>query len=371
MIYDNQVKNLVSNLMHKFKNNTNSLYDYEPLKLNIILEGGGFNGLYEYGCLLLLREMENQKLIKINKISGASIGGVLGFLYLSDLLDDYIHMYEEVREYWKEHNNLLIVKKKILELFEKIERTERTSGKKRNTEKKVKDNNKDKDKNKDNNNILSKINNRLYLSYYQLERKKQIIQSSYKDLEDIKQGVLQTSHLPVVINNEFCENNQFIDGGYPYIFSQRDLSSSEKTLYISINNMSKLQNVLRVKEHNSSARILEGILQCYEIFYTGEKNGMCSFIHQWNKFDYILLRIKQVLILIIVYIISFFHKIYIAFELAGKQTDINIENKMIHNKDINSLVLNIIKYINNNHFFHKLLYIMHEIYRDFVLSYCF
>ena len=48
------------------------------------------NGAYEIGGLMLIKEMEKLKYFKIKRISGASVGGYAGFLYLIDKLDVYI-----------------------------------------------------------------------------------------------------------------------------------------------------------------------------------------------------------------------------------------------------------------------------------------
>jgi hypothetical protein len=354
MIYDAQIKNLVSNLKHVMIMDKDQ--DRDILTINLVLEGGGFNGLYEYGSLLLLREMERQNLIRINKISGASIGGLLAFLYLTDLLDEYITVYEDVREYWKEHNNLSVVKDKVHHLIEKLNTP--ISGDQYTEE-----------------DLLSRFNKRFYLSYYDIERRQQIVQSDYTSLEDVKNALLRTSHIPLVVSDQFCENSHYIDGGYPHIFSQREMNGREKTMYISISHYEKLYNTFQVREQNSSARILEGILKCYELFYANRNNSMCSFVSHWSYKDYFLLRLKQLLILIVVHTLSFFHKIYIAFEnpeqhllLSRDQTsttDATITDRYLH------YLVKSIHFIKETQFTNQLMHILYEGYRDLILSYCF
>ena len=54
--------------------------------LDLVLEGGCMNGAYEIGGLMLIKELERLKYFKIKRISGASVGGYAGFLYLIDKL---------------------------------------------------------------------------------------------------------------------------------------------------------------------------------------------------------------------------------------------------------------------------------------------
>ncbi len=63
---DVNMKGLLENLKNKKLN-------YE---LDLVLEGGAMNGAFEIGGLILLKQLEMEKKIKINRISGASVGGL-------------------------------------------------------------------------------------------------------------------------------------------------------------------------------------------------------------------------------------------------------------------------------------------------------
>ena len=77
---DNQhIKNLVVNLPKE--ENLGSI--------DLVLESGAANGSYQIGCLLYLKELENQKKVKIDRISGSSIGAISGFYYFTNMLDKY------------------------------------------------------------------------------------------------------------------------------------------------------------------------------------------------------------------------------------------------------------------------------------------
>ena len=66
----------------------------EQIKMDVVLDGGLFNGSYQVGALYFLKEMENRKYIKIERISGCSIGSIVGFLYFIDSLDLMPKLYD-------------------------------------------------------------------------------------------------------------------------------------------------------------------------------------------------------------------------------------------------------------------------------------
>ena len=68
-----------------------------PIRIDLILEGGAFNGSYLIGALYFLKEMEKRNMIKIERISGASIGSILGFLYFIDALDLSYSLYAPIK----------------------------------------------------------------------------------------------------------------------------------------------------------------------------------------------------------------------------------------------------------------------------------
>ena len=71
------------------------------LTVDVILDGGAFNGSYLLGALYFLKELEKRGHIKVDRISGCSIGSLVGFLYVIDSLDTmtelYTTIYHEIR----------------------------------------------------------------------------------------------------------------------------------------------------------------------------------------------------------------------------------------------------------------------------------
>ena len=76
-------------------------------KVDIILEGGLFNGSYQLGFLNYIKQMEKNKLIKIKRLSGCSIGSFMAFLYFTDVsLDENIDFIRNIiYKHIKKYNN--------------------------------------------------------------------------------------------------------------------------------------------------------------------------------------------------------------------------------------------------------------------------
>lgn len=253
----------------------------KPQVIDLVLEGGGFNGSYEYGVLLVLRELENQSYIKIRRISGASIGSVLGFCYYANELDSYIEYMNQIQQNFKEECSL----KSCQTLFSSVI------------------------ENMSNETFDAMKNDKLYITYYDVTNKKQILQSKYNDKDDLYTGIVRSCYIPFLLgdsitySNNSASNGDYIDGGQPHIFNNRS-STDTKILYVSINQVDRLKNVLSLhKEHNQKGRILEGIIDAIQFFMYNKKTKLCSYVNDWSFFDFGYIRLKQLGMLFISYII--------------------------------------------------------------------
>jgi len=288
MLFEEQIKKLINNIP-KYKNKQ---------YLDIVLEGGGFNGSYELGVLYFVREMEIKEYVKVERISGASIGALVGLCYLLDDLDRYINMYQKVREMWRKDNNLKIIIQLVNEICKDID---------------------DESFNK-----LKK--DKLYITYYSLNERKQIIKSNYENKDELRDSIIKSCFIPFILDNDIgfkSEGQYFIDGGQPYIFKVSDMSNlreERKILYISINQISKLKNMLiTTNEYNAYGRVLRGLLESYDFFMNinesinkvySKKTEFCSFVNEWSIYDYLGLYIKQIIIILFVNILNYFDKLW-------------------------------------------------------------
>ena len=163
------INKLISQLPSHMKNNIS------PLKFDLILSGGAFNGSYTLGSLLFLKEMEKQNYIKINKISTCSISSFIGVLYILDKLnvmyDNYNIIYNNFNES-KKITSLLCVNK-FIQIFP---------------------------------NDLLNINHKLYISYYNIRKRKKIIKCYYKNVNDVYTSIIKSCYLPFLIDKNNVRN---------------------------------------------------------------------------------------------------------------------------------------------------------------------
>ena len=85
--YINQlVNNIPNKYLRKLQGKTNN-----PLKVDLVFEGGLFNGSYQIGFLNYIKQMEKKQFLKVERVSGCSIGSVMAFLYFTNILifDNY------------------------------------------------------------------------------------------------------------------------------------------------------------------------------------------------------------------------------------------------------------------------------------------
>ena len=260
-----------------------------PLKMDLILSGGAFNGSYTLGSLFFLKEMEKQNYIKINKISTCSISALIGVLYLLDKLDvmyDNYNIFYNVFKDTKKLTTLLQIDKYIQILP----------------------------------NELLNINHKLYISYYNIRKRKKIIKCYYKNANDVYSSIIKSCYLPFLIDSNILYKNKYIDGITPYIFKS---GRGVKKLYIDIICCGKLFNIFNVKyEYCNIHRIMTGILDIHWFFIKDfNSTQMCSFLHNWTTLDvlrnYIIVFIEKIIVTIL-FIYILFDNILIYLRLKNK-----------------------------------------------------
>ena len=266
-MFDRYIDELIKNLPKK------------KYKLDIVIEGGAFNGSYVLGILLFLKRMEKHKLLKVKRMSGCSVGGLLCFKYLTNGLSDSLREYKKLRESFYINQNFEVVKSSVNENIENL-----NSVKFKNIQK-----------------------NKLFLTFHNIN--KQIIKKNYSNKEDLRISLLKTCHLPFLIDGNCYFKDKgsfFLDGLLPHIFINRSESLEDYILYISPNTVSRFKNMFITKNETSVyGRVSEGILDAYKFFFEGG-GEMCSFVNQWSITNFISLRAKHLIMFLFLYITRLF-----------------------------------------------------------------
>jgi len=281
---------------------TNTLIEQQitiPYKLDLILDGGAFNGIYEYGILLYIKELEYKNKLKVNKISGCSIGALMGLIYLIDILyeDENVKLFELILKSFR--NNLML--NEIPNIINHIVNTYVTD--------------------------IKTINSKLYITYYDIMTIKQVVVKKYRNKEHLIEILTRSMFVPYLIDGSLQYKQKYCDGCSPYLFKK----SKRKKLFISSITCFKIKNVICIKDiNNIHSRAMAGIIDINHFFING-KSEMCSYTNNWTIFDHMILRFRD---LMYVHILQIF-KLY-TFIKENIPNDIKA-NKCI--KDIVAIVL--------------------------------
>ena len=280
-MFQSYIKNLLKNIPKTEK----------PIDIDLVLDGGLFNGSYLIGSLYFLKELENKNYIKIKRISGCSVGAAIGLLYLLDSLD-FSHIMNKIATNQLKRNYKIPEIKSFKEHFFNY---------KKMTQEEIK-------------NILTKVNNILYISYYKRNKSSlfsKIIKQKYKSIDDLFDSILRSCFVPYLIDGNLLYKNKYVDGITPYIF---DYKNKRNILYLNLCNSDKLMHMINIKnEKTDYHRILTGLLDVHLFFIKQCNTSMCSYANNWtflykirNQYHkYLFEYIALFLITIIVYICDY------------------------------------------------------------------
>jgi hypothetical protein len=235
----------INNLPEQFKNTE------KPMVIDLVLDGGVFNGSYLIGALFLLKEMEKRNYIKVERISGCSIGSLLGFLYFIDQLEIVNTLYEMFANHFKETQHL----EKYMQLKEHL-------------------------KNKIPADVCTIINKKLYIKYNNIEKGVSKVKRTYQNEDDLINTIIRSSFFPYLIDGTFAYQNKYIDGLNPYIFKKH---SRKKIVFLDLCGLDKLSYIINIKNETSNFhRVLFGLVDMYTFLIKQSESSMCSCVNEWN-----------------------------------------------------------------------------------------
>lgn len=301
------INTLIEQLPNEVKNDTN------PIEIDLILDGGGFNGSYLIGALLFLKEMENRNFIKIKRISGCSIGSLIGFLYLIDKLDLVSVLYNIFMTHFKENYNFKNYKQLKKHLSDKIPYV--------------------------NNDICSIVNNKLFIKYNNIQTGVKKVKCRYKNIDEIFNSIIRSSYVPYLTDGNIAHENKYVDGINPYFFKKQP---NRKILFLDLAGTDKITYILNIKNEKTNLyRVLTGILDIHIFLTKKGETFMCSYVDEWGYMNNTKYYIRLFLEKIICYI-SYF------IILIKKYIDVNIGNtnsyKILTNLAYDILIILIKKY---------------------------
>lgn len=239
-------------------------------EIDLVIDGGSFNGAYTLGGLMLIKRLEAIGYLKINRISGSSVGSLLGFMYFNDTMDKSLFFDKKLKDHFRDTLNLNLAHKFIEGEVNKM------SDEKFNEIK----------------------SDKLFISYFHngKNRKTKYI---YKNKDELKKSLMKSCHIPYLINNEFYfKEDNSIDGIYAHIFKNLE----RETILFDNTNIKTMFNLKN--EVNASERIMEGMLKTHKLLLKNEHSDICNYLNNWNETDHLKRNIKLFFAYIIVKIVS-------------------------------------------------------------------
>jgi|694.fasta_scaffold153620_2 hypothetical protein len=259
--------------------------DHSKLKkeINLIFDGGAFNGGFAAGVALYIKSLEDHSLVKINKISGCSIGSVVALWYACGCAEFGIRLFEQTTNAFQDTMDLREYQKNIKTFVHSLF----PAG------------------------DVSTLKNKLYINFYDTRKHKQKVVSNFKNVEHLIDCILQSSHIPYIIDGNARYNERYIDGILPHIFTSVSAAGANaaganacESLFIKLITLNKCSRAMVVKcETNIHYRLLTGVADANDFFTTGSSD-MCSYVSQWSYFNILQIRSREMIIIFIISIIE-------------------------------------------------------------------
>ena len=244
-----------------------------PENINVIVDGGAFNGAYAIGTLLYLKQLEKQKLTTINKISGTSIGAILSFLFITDSLFENINWFETILNDFRSTSNL----KKTHEII----------------------------KNLVNENIddVKVLNDKLFITYYDTNQMQQIVTNKYNSKEELIDILTRSSFIPYLTDGNPFYKDIYSDGITPHIFNQDNTNTS---IFINLMSFKIIKDSMSTKnEKNIWSRLMIGVVDANN-FFTNKKSDLISSINEWKSYNFLFLRGREILYVLFLFTIKYY-----------------------------------------------------------------
>ena len=167
--------------------------------VNLILDGGLFNGSFMMGSLYYVRALETRGFMKVHKLSAVSVGTLCGLFYLVNKLELFERLYTKVYDHYKTHFDLLICHPLIDGLASYMPE-----------------------------NVLDLVNHRLYISYYDMQKGRKITKHTYACVADLLETIKRSCYVSYVCGAHMFYKGRYIDGIFPHVFDKRSDKQSDK-----------------------------------------------------------------------------------------------------------------------------------------------
>jgi hypothetical protein len=147
--------------------------------------------------------------------------------------------------------------------------------------------------------VCEKVNNKLYVTYNNIQKRTKKIKCVYKNKEEIINTIIKSSYIPFFVDGNVLFENKYIDGVNPYIFK---IKNDRKILHLDLFGYDKIKYLINVKnEKTNFHRVLSGLLDIHNFFIKQTNTDMCSYVNEWSLFNKSRIFLKTVVEIFFVY----------------------------------------------------------------------
>jgi hypothetical protein len=246
--------------------------------MDLILDGGAFNGSYHVGVLYYISNLEDKQKIVIKRVSTCSIGSIVGLLFLIKKLNCFEEVYQMIMPHFKQ----TALFEKVLDLGSYLE-------------KHIPDN------------VLQLVNKRLFITYYNILKSRKIVKCTFKSKHELLECIIKSCFLPFIMNGNVFYKGRFFDGLTPYLLPRKQKINR---MYIDLYGTDKISNVLNIKNEKSNIhRVFIGALDVHLFFMKGYETQMCSYVNDWGIVNNLKYQIKMGIETIVYYLLLLIYMI--------------------------------------------------------------
>jgi hypothetical protein len=217
----------------------------ETIHLDLVLDGGAFNGSFLIGALFFLREMERRNYVKIHRISGVSIGSVAGIFYKIDKLDLFEKLYSVAHQDLTSNYSVNFIK--YVTEFSEFD--------------------------------IHKLGANVFIAYNNVPTRQRRVIHRFKSVQHLKETVIRSCYAPFIVTGDPLYKRKYMDGINPHLFAPVD---GRRILHLDLLYRGSVMEMMNIRnEHSAHHRVLLGVLDIHSFFIKGSSTKMCSFVNDW------------------------------------------------------------------------------------------
>ena len=188
-------------LVKKLPKEKNKLGQLNKQKIDLVLDGGAFNGSYLLGVVYFLREMQNQKCLQIDRISCSSISTFIALAHVADCMDLFSTiLYKKTRKHFRTYFNLDAFDETFEELRKHLPHD-----------------------------ICERMSGKVFMVYNNTKKGRKVIKSKFFSVDDIFETIRRSCFVPFFINGKVNYKNKYIDGFNPHFFKYVNSNSNSNS----------------------------------------------------------------------------------------------------------------------------------------------